>query len=259
MSILQRIDTGRVKAVVRKEAMEYRHNRFIVFTAFVTPVILLAIPVVEALAVPASAPASVVRAQVGVAGLLLLIVAVLLPATIAAYSVIGEREQGTLEPLLTTPLRTEELLFGKAIAAIVLSTGLAYTMFIVFVVVARFAATHAVEQAVWTLPRFLAELIFAPLLATFAIWMGLAISARSSDVRVAQQLGTFASLPPIVITTLMSFQVIPYTVTWAVVIGAAFFVVDLLAWRVVAAVFDRERLIIGAPAVSARSRRRLAT
>ena len=50
------------------------------------------------------------------------------------------------------------------------------------------------------------RLLFTPLLAGSSIWVGIAISARSSDVRVAQQLGVFASLPPLAIVALMQFK-----------------------------------------------------
>jgi len=41
---------------------------------------------------------------------------------------------------------------------------------------------------------------------------GIAISARSVDVRAAQQVGVFASLPPLGIVALMSFNVITPTI-----------------------------------------------
>jgi hypothetical protein len=49
--------------------------------------------------------------------LYILAIPVLVPAVLAAYSVVGERLQGTLEPVLGTPIRREELLLGKALAA----------------------------------------------------------------------------------------------------------------------------------------------
>jgi ABC-2 type transport system permease protein len=45
----------------------------------------------------------------------------------------------------------------------------------------------------------LVKLLFTPLLAGWAIWVGIAVSARSTDVRVAQQLRTLATLPPLAI------------------------------------------------------------
>ncbi len=78
-----------------------------------------------------------------------------------------------------------------------------------------------------------------------AIWVGIAVSARSAGVRVAQQPGTLASLPPLVILALMSLNVITESTPLAIGLGAARLAFDLLAWRVVAAVFDRERLVTG--------------
>jgi len=148
-----------------------------------------------------------VKTQVAITLLLLLVIPVVLPATIAAYSVIGERDQGTLEPLLTTPVTREEFLLGKSLAATIPTVGVAYTFFIVLVVAIRLGASSVVAHQVWQPSWFLAELLFAPLLAAWSVWVGTAISARSSDVRVAQQLGTLASLPALVLPLLMSLQV----------------------------------------------------
>ena len=161
------------------------------------------------------------RTQVAITLLLLLVIPVVLPATIAAYSVIGERDQGTLEPLLTTPMTREEFLLGKSLAATVPTVGVAYLFFIVLVVAIRLGAASIVAHDVWQPSWFLAELLFAPLLATWSVWVGTAISARSSDVRVAQQLGTLASLPALVLPLLMSLQVFKPTATTAVVIAVA--------------------------------------
>ena len=58
-----------------------------------------------------------------------------------------------------------------------------------------------------------------PLLAAWSIWVGIAISARASDFRVAQQLSTLASLPTAVLAALVAFDVIHPAVgaaaTWA--------------------------------------------
>lgn len=42
-----------------------------------------------------------------------------IPLSIATFSIIGEKQARTLEPLLAAPVRTVELLAGKAIAALV--------------------------------------------------------------------------------------------------------------------------------------------
>lgn len=245
--------TTRIRAVMRKELREYRRNRFIIYTMATLPLIFTALPVLELFNISASAPPSQVRTQVAITLLLLLVIPVVLPATIAAYSVIGERDQGTLEPLLTTPITREEFLLGKSLAATIPTVGVAYVFFAVLVVAIRFGAPSVVANAVWKPSWFLAEVLFAPLLATWSVWVGTAISARSSDVRVAQQLGTLASLPALVFPLLMSLQVFKPTVTTAIVIAVVLIVIDVGAWRVVSRMFDRERLITGASAVTMRA------
>ena len=46
----------------------------------------------------------------------LLLIPALVPASVAAYAIVGDREQGTLEPVLTTPVRREEFPLGNAIS-----------------------------------------------------------------------------------------------------------------------------------------------
>ena len=237
--------TRQVAAIVRKEVREYRRNRFIILTLGVLPVVFLALPIVNTFRVGATAPPSTVRALVGTNLLLLLVTPVIIPSAIAAYSVVGERDQGTLEPVLTTPVRRDELILGKALAAVIPAVGTAYAFFAILAVAIRIGATQAVVDMFWQPAPFLSQALFAPLLATFAVWVGMAVSARASDVRVAQQLSTLASLPPLAVTSLVSYQVIPLTVGVAVAIGAALAAVDVVAWRAVSALFDTERLITG--------------
>jgi ABC-2 type transport system permease protein len=91
----------------------------------------------------------------------------------------------------------------------------------------------------------LAQLAFTPLLAGGSIWIGIAISTRSNDVRAAQSFSLLATLPLAVPTALVAFEVIPATLGLALGFAAVLLVVDGLGWRIIAATFDRERLITG--------------
>jgi ABC-2 type transport system permease protein len=159
--------------------------------------------------------------------------------------VVGEREQGTLEPVLTTPIHREEFLIGKALAAFIPALVIAYVVFGIFLAAAALFAHPVIVSAIYAGPHVLVQLLFTPLLAGWAIWVGIAVSARSTDVRVAQQLGALASLPPLAILALLSLNVITESTALAIGLAAALLAFDLLAWRVVAAVFDRERLVTG--------------
>jgi hypothetical protein len=126
-------------------------------------------------------------------------------------------------------------------AAFVPTLVIAYAVFGIFLAVAALFA-HSV---IYAGPHILVQFLFTPLLAGWAIWVGIAVSARSTDVRVVQQLSVLGSVPPLVILALMSLNVITESTTLAIGLAAPLLAFDLLAWRVVAAMFDRERLVIG--------------
>jgi ABC-type transport system involved in multi-copper enzyme maturation permease subunit len=233
----------RVGAILLKELQDYRRNRFVIGTMAATPVLFIILPTIQLIA--ANATGKSVGVRVGLSLLYMLVIPVVMPSAVSAYSVAGEREQGTLEPVLTTPIRREEFLIGKALAAFVPTIVIAYAVFGVFLAVAGLFAHPAIASAIYGGTHVLVQLLFTPLLAGCAVWVGIAVSTRSTDVRVAQQLSVLGSFPPLIIVALMSLNVISESTALAIGLAAALLAFDLLAWRVVARMFDRERLVIG--------------
>lgn len=122
---------------------------------------------------------------------------------------------------------------------------IAYAVFGIFLAIAALFAHPVIASAIYAGSHVLVQLLFTPLLAGWAIWVGIAVSTRSTDVRVAQQLSVLGSAPPLVIVALMSLNVLSESAALAIVFAAVLLAFDLLAWRVVAAMFDRERLVTG--------------
>ncbi len=236
------MSSRRVRAIFRKELREYRRNGPIVAAMAILPLIFLIQPLVIVFAAPAAAAGPLAHAHLL---LYMLAVPALVPALVAAYAVVGERQQGTLEPVLTTPIRREEFLLGKALAALAPSIAIAYAVYALFLASAGLFARPGIASALLRWPDILAQVLFTPLLAAWSIWLGLGISARSSDVRVAQQLGILASLPAVAVTSLIAFNVIHATLALALGLAAALLLLDGLGWRIISATFDRERLITG--------------
>ena len=234
------ISSRRVRAIARKDLTEYRRSKSIVWTMLILPLLFLVQPLVSVLALPAAGADAVSHEQ---PLLYLLAVPALVPAILAAYAVVGERQQGTLEPVLTTPIRREEFLLAKAVAALIPSVVVAYLVYGVFLAVVEVFAKPGVATALIHWPELLAQLLFTPLLAAWSIWLGITISTRASEVRVAQQLGMLANLPSVIVTSLIAFRVIPQTRTVALVSAVVLIVLIRVGWRVASAAFDRERLI----------------
>jgi ABC-type Na+ efflux pump permease subunit len=233
----------RVGAICIKELRDYRRNRFVIGTMAMVPVLFIILPMIQLFAFNATGRHLGVR--IGLSLLYMLVIPVMVPSVVSAYSVVGEREQGTLEPVLITPIRAEELLIGKALAAFIPTLVVAYAVFGIFLGAAALFANPTIVTAIYAGTHVLVQLVFTPLLAGWAIWVGIAISARSTDVRAAQQLSVLGGMPPLVILALVSLNVIAASTPLALGLAGALLAVDLLAWRVVATMFDRERLVTG--------------
>jgi ABC-type transport system involved in multi-copper enzyme maturation permease subunit len=236
---------ARIGAVIRKELAEFRRNRLIIVTACFFPVLFLIEPTVLILRISADASSAALNVKLEASLFEPLLIPVLVPAILSGYAVVGEREQGTLEPVLTTPIGRVELLIGKAAAIFMPVLAVSYLIFGLFVAITQFAAKPAVAAAVLHSPQLTAGLVFIPLLAAWAIWVGLAVSARATDTRVAQQLSILGSLPPVVVAALMSFKLISQTFWLVAALGVALLAIDCAACLVVARLFDRERLVTG--------------
>ncbi len=235
----------RVGAILQKELRDYRRNHFLVLTMSFLPLIFIAAPMIQIFTLKVSITSAKLNDHIGISLLYLLILPAIIPSVLAAYSVVGEREQGTLEPVLTTPIHREEFLIGKALAALLPSLAVAYLLFGIFLGATAAFAHPAVYSAIFERDHLLVQLLFTPLVAGWSIWVGIAISSRSSDVRAAQQISVFASLPPVAIVALMNFNVITPSLGLALGLAAALLLIDGLAWRVVAAMFNPERLLTG--------------
>lgn len=247
---MRSLDARRVRAVIQKELRDYRRRRAIVVTMFILPLLFLVEPIVSIFLNQASASGPNLDKYVVLPLLYMLLIPVVMPSTIAAYSVAGEREQGTLEPLLTTPLRRQEFILGKAAAIMLPTVALSYAVYGLFLAAVALFAHPAVARAVFhDGPVLLVLFLFAPLVAGWAIVVGMAVSVRANEIRVAQQLGMLASFPIIGVVLLLAVGVIHPTFAVALEFAIGLLAIDRLALRIVSRMFDRERLVTGAKAV----------
>lgn len=174
---------------------------------------------------------------------LLLMVPIIVPMTIATFSIIGEKQSRSLEPLLATPIRTWELLLGKSLAATVpaiaatwISYGLLAAGMAVLASPVVFAST---VSGMW----LLAILIIAPLLALLGVNLGILISSRVNDTRVAQQLGGLVVLPVVGLGMVQTMGKILYSLPMFVAGAAVLAVLDAGVLVAAAKLFQRETIL----------------
>lgn len=128
--------------------------------------------------------------------MLYLIMPLFIPMTIACFSIIGEKERHSLEPLLATPIETWELLTGKILAATVPAVLVTWFSFGLF---CAFSSLFVVSEKVYGMivsPMWLLAMgLFVPLLALLSVELGVIISSRVNDTRLAQQIGGLVIIP----------------------------------------------------------------
>jgi len=208
---------NKIKTIIRKEWAEVFKNRMVLFTVAFLPLILTALPLGILFAMRGDAsmqgvtmadlpetfcPPNLSGAEcfqaylVSQFMLMFMILPLAIPATISAYSIVGEKTTRSLEPLLATPITTTELLIGKSMAAAIpaiLATYIAFGIFALgaFLIVPNRLLLEALLDARWLIAVF----VVGPLLALMAVFFSLMISSRVNDPRVAEQLSMVVIIP----------------------------------------------------------------
>jgi ABC-2 type transport system permease protein len=172
------------------------------------------------------------------------IVAVALTPAVAADSFVGEKERGTIEPLLATPIRNRELFAGKLTTAVVpavLGTWLGTAIFATFVAASQspYYPTFVLADADW----LFSSLVISPLVALLAAGIGALISTRVSSYRVAYQLNGLISLPVILVMIPQAAFLFLLTPRAFLYVAGVLAVLDIvvIAWALT--IFDRDRLL----------------
>jgi ABC-2 type transport system permease protein len=248
----------KVFVILWKEFLDMLQQRTLLFTILLPPLLFVVIPLfylqlggngsrASALHVPSLQGLTVheyAQALVGTTfSNIYILLAMIVPSTIAAYSIIGEKSSHTLEPLLATPVLRWQLLAGKILAALLPAVLLTWVSGGLFIAeLAIFTDVHVVAHVVtggWLI-LFIAG---APLLGLIAVAVMTAISSRVNDTRTAQQLSIWAVVPIIAIVLgELSGQ---FELTVLVAVTACLILIPvaiLLTWSA-AQLFQREAIL----------------
>jgi ABC-2 type transport system permease protein len=168
----------------------------------------------------------------------------LLPVGIASYSLIGEKVQKSLEPLLATPTTDEEILVGKSIAAFLPAICSNYVGAAIFTVLVDLFTSGTLKYLYypnWDIAIIL--FLLAPLACILGVGYNVLISSRANDVRTAQQLGSLIILPFGAVYLLSELRVLTLTTNNLLIMAAFLAVIDLIVFYLVKATFQREEIL----------------
>ncbi len=251
--------------VMRKDLDEVMRNRYIVSSMVTFPLLFsIVIPLLYLFTVPSS----VTKADVATLSDLIqgfasmsprqamivflvqtnlpfyLLMPGVMPTLIAAYSIAGEKKNGTLEPMLATPAGTSDILLGKTLAAVLPSVLITWASFLVYITLVNSVTSGSygftvVPDAQWAI----ALLVTGPLIAILSVYASIIVSARMSDIRAAQQVSAAIVVPVMGIFILQLFGMITLSLELIVGISAALFVLDVVLITVGTRLFRREEIL----------------
>jgi ABC-2 type transport system permease protein len=257
------MNRAKVRAIVEKEIADARKNRMIVISMALVPILLVALTLGTDFYMLNSAggldedDASIIPSQLGDieplhAVLMMLndqylfyflIIPMMMPVYIAAYSIVGEKETRSLEPLLATPITVWELLVGKSFAAVVPPVILTWLSFVVLLVGGYFIMPEPVFQALVRPVWIVGMALLSPLLALLSVFSGVIVSSRLNDPRAAQQV-TGIFVVPIVALSLVVLAGKIFLDVWVVVLAAAVtLVLDGVVLFLAIKLFQRETIL----------------
>jgi ABC-2 type transport system permease protein len=168
----------------------------------------------------------------------------ILPASIAAYSIVGEKVEKSLEPLLATPTLDEEILFGKSVAAFIPPMLAIWAGASIFMAVSDYLSHNLLSFNYfpnWTAGVML--LLLAPLAAIMSIELAVITSSRVSDVRGANQIGSLMFIPFIGVFLAGVEGIFPFSIVDLLVISAIVLVADVALFFLSASTFNREEIL----------------
>jgi ABC-2 type transport system permease protein len=172
------------------------------------------------------------------------VIAVMLPVAIASYSLVGEKIERSLEPLLATPATDSEILLGKGLAAFLPPIAAIWIGGVVFMALsdretlARLGHPYFPNAA-----AILILAVFVPLMAIMSVEYSVLVSARSTDVRAAQQAGILIVLPAVAVYVLAEIGTITLDLATLGVLAGVLAVIDVALAFVSRATFQREEIL----------------
>jgi ABC-2 type transport system permease protein len=233
--------------VAQKDIKSIRKKKTILYGIVFFPLLLaILFP-----AVMAYVPVNASPDQTGILGNLFnafsfffVIAAGVIPTGIASYSIVGEKIEKSLEPLLATPTTDSEILLGKSIAAFLPPTVAIYLSSILYMGVMDYVTNLRlgfIYYPNWDIAIILFLVI--PAAEILSIELSVIISARVNDVRSANQLSGLMFIPFMSIYLAGEIQLITLDSITLIAIAGLLALIDVGLFSLSTHTFRREEIL----------------
>jgi len=172
------------------------------------------------------------------------VMASILTTQIATYSIVGEKVEKSLEPLLAAPVTDSEILLGKSISAFLPPVIAMWAGSSIFMAAADYVTQNRLSYYYfpnWSSGVIL--LLLAPLAAIMSIEIGVMASSRVSDIRGANQIGGLGYVPMLLVFAAAVSGIIKLNVGTLLIISGIVLAADVALFFLSTSTFNREVIL----------------
>ena len=174
----------------------------------------------------------------------LLLIPAMIPSLIAPASIVLEKDSNTLEPLLATPIKTQELLLGKTLTGMIPAFVVSTIDFIMITIVVD--VISYIKLGITPLPTLewvIAAFIVSPVLSFIITIASIMVSSKSTDIRSAQGIGAVVIFPIYAIIGLQIGGLFILNFKYLLIACLVLILICPLLLRLAIKLFDRENIL----------------
>ncbi len=174
----------------------------------------------------------------------MLLIPVMISVSVATFSIVDEKLSGSLEALLATPVKTWELLLGKALAGAIPSLIVTWICSGIFLLVVRAMGWGYLLDMVLTPVWFISLFLFTPAITILSFLLGVIGSSKAKDAKGAQNLVALVVVPVLALIAIQVTGIIWFSTISALTLAFGLALVDLIVLRIAVQLFQRESIIV---------------
>lgn len=233
--------------LAKKDLAVLRKRKGLMVAVVALPLLIgIGFPLLDNFIIFRKAPSNAfVETLLGAFGFFFMIISALLPLYISSNSIIGEKVEKSLEPLLATPTTDGEILLGKDISGfipVMLSIYLGATIYMILIDAFTGNRLGYLFYPNWTFAIIL--FIGAPLACIYGVSFGVFVSSKTTSVQSSYQIGVFSISPFFILYILGEVGVVNLNSnTNLLFISAGLLVAVILLYFLSKVTFNREKIL----------------
>ncbi len=174
----------------------------------------------------------------------LLLIPTMIAMNSAAFSIVEEKQSHSLEPLLATPVRTWELLLGKALSGALPAFAITWVCAGIFLLAITGIGWGNVIGYVITATWFMSLFLLTPAITLLSFMLGVIGSSRAKDAKSAQNIALVVIFPVFALVALQVTGLLWFTPLLMFALVLVIGVIDFFVLKIAVGLFQRESIVV---------------